>query len=105
MGKGKEGKRERRLGRERKGPLPVPSSDYRLFPFAHALFSRLPLFAPVTQAHIVLQLRVRLVPLEYHTTRQDKTRRFISLCSILHVIQIELTKTKKYIYISKEYRL
>ena len=72
MGKGKEGKRERRLGREGKVLLPLPPSVY-LLPFA--LFFPLPLFifpffAPVTQAHIVLQLRVRLVPLKYHF--QDK---------------------------------
>ena len=71
MVRGKEGKRERRLGSEGKGLISLPPSTFSLSR-SSSLFA---FVAPVTQAHIVLQLRVRLVPLKYHfhdKTRQDK---------------------------------
>ena len=65
-------------------------------------------FGLATRDPRLLVKLVRLVPLKYHfhdKTRQDKTRRFISLCSILHMIQIKLTKTNKHIYISKKIKI
>ena len=65
MGKGKEGKREKGRGdwgvKERDPSPSLPPSTFSLSR-SSSLF---PFVAPVTQAHIVLQLHVRLVPLKY----------------------------------------